>query len=45
MANFIAKRIHDGYMSWDDLKGKKKTFITAVKKAYKALYPGEEVPG
>lgn len=44
MAEFIAKRIHGGYMSWDDLAGKKKTFIKAVKAAYAKLYPGEDIP-
>lgn len=44
MAAFIAKRIHGGYMTWDDLSGKKKTFIKAVKKAYAELYPDEEIP-
>lgn len=41
MAEFIAKRIHEGFMTWDDLKNKKKSFVTAVKKAYKELYPND----
>lgn len=44
MAYFIAGRIHDGYMTWDDLKGKKAAFIKAVKAAYKKRFPGEEIP-
>lgn len=44
MATFIAKRIHDGYMSWDDLEGKKPSFVKQVKAAYKKLYPDEVIP-
>lgn len=44
MAYFIAGRIHDGYMSWNDLSGKKDSFIKAVKTAYKKRYPGETIP-
>lgn len=43
MATFIARRIHDGFMSWDDLKGKKTAFVNQVIYAYKKLYPDEEI--
>lgn len=44
MAYFIAGRIHDGYMTWDDLTGKKVEFIEAVKAAYKKRFPEETIP-
>lgn len=44
MAKFIAIRIHDGYMTWDDLNGKKSAFVAMVKEAYKTMYPDEEIP-
>jgi len=44
MAYFIAGRIHDGYMTWDDLKGKKVAFVNAVKSAYKERFPEDKIP-
>lgn len=40
MYKFLAKRIHDGYLTWEEVE--KKSFADKVKKAYEELYGVEE---
>lgn len=39
MYKFLAIRIHDGYLAWEEIEGKK--YYDKVKAAYTALY-GED---
>lgn len=41
MYEFLAMRIHLGFLSWDDVKTK--SFFEKVKEAYKKKYPGEDI--
>ncbi len=44
MYKFMARRIHDGKLTWEEVKGFKKTAQDAIKKAYHELYPDEVIP-
>lgn len=41
MYKFLAMRIHDGFLTWEEVKEKK--FFDRVKEAYKELYGEPEV--
>lgn len=41
MYNFLAMRIHDGYLTWDAVEAKGDAVYKAVKSAYTKMY-GED---
>lgn len=44
MYRFLASRIHDGYLTWAELKeSKSDAFIKKVEEAWNKKYPGEEI--
>lgn len=44
MYDFLARRIHEGKLSWDEVSKLKPAAVKKIKAAYTALYPGEELP-
>lgn len=44
MYEFLAKRIHDGKLTWTEVYKLKATAIKKIKAAFAALYPDEEIP-
>lgn len=45
MYKFLAMRIHDGYLTWDDVKAKGNAVYKAVKEAYTEMYGEENAKG
>lgn len=41
MYKFLAMRVHNGFLTWEEIK--EKSFYEKVKVAYKELYPGEDI--
>lgn len=44
MYKFMARRIHQGKLTWDEIKALKEDAQAAIKTAFKELYPDEEIP-
>lgn len=44
MYKFMARRIHAGKLTWEEVAGYKPEAQEAIKKAYKELYPDEVIP-
>ena len=44
MYKFMARRVHDGKLTWDEVKGFKQAAQDEIKKAYRELYPDEDIP-
>ena len=44
MYKFMARRVHDGKLTWDEVAAFKPEAQEAIKAAYKKKYPDEKIP-
>lgn len=43
MYEFLARRIHEGKLTWDEVAKLKQAAQEKIKEAYRALYPDEAI--